>query len=82
MAPSLIHDPIRKLPLWQDGYARGIDTGLVVALSAITAERAHQERLGSADDAGSEAARVYADGALLAVARVLAARFRTHQETR
>jgi hypothetical protein len=76
MAPSLIHEPIRKLPLWQDGFARGLDVGLVIALSAITSERAHQEQLGDRDDAGSPAARVYADGVLSSVARVLAGRFR------
>jgi hypothetical protein len=76
MTPSLIHEPIRKLPLWQDGFARGRDLGLVIALAAITAERTHQELLGAQQDAGSPACRVYADGALLAVAKAVARRFR------
>jgi hypothetical protein len=76
MTPSLIHETIAKLPIYQDGFARGRDVGLAIALTAITAERAHQERLGSQPDhPGSPACRVYADGALHAVAKVLAARF-------
>jgi len=76
MTPSLIHEPIAKLALWQDGYARGRDVGLAIALAALTAERAHQERLARHPDSGSQACRVYADGVLLAVAKVMARRFR------
>ena len=73
---SNLSPEIRALPIYQSGYLAGVDVGLFVALTAVNAERLHQERLGSADDAGSPACRVYADGALLAVARVLAGRFR------
>jgi hypothetical protein len=44
------------------------------SLSAITLERVHQQRL--ADGASYQARYVYADGALLAVARMVAHRFR------
>jgi hypothetical protein len=37
MAPSLIHEPIRKLPLWQEGFARGQQLGLRIALEVIVA---------------------------------------------
>jgi hypothetical protein len=76
MAPNLNPD-IAALPLYQLGFAAGVDVGLVIALSAITSERKHQERLDDRDDSGSPAARVYADGALSSVARVLGARFRS-----
>jgi hypothetical protein len=41
MATSLIHDPIRKLPIWQDGFARGQDVGLAIATTTLTAEHGH-----------------------------------------
>jgi hypothetical protein len=44
MSPSLIHDPIRKLPLWQDGFAHGQYLGLRIALETILAEQANQEQ--------------------------------------
>jgi len=72
MAHILAHDPIRVLPIYRDGFNAGQDLGLRIALDAITAERIRQERL----DSGSQACRVYAEGALLAVAKVVAARFR------
>jgi hypothetical protein len=45
MAPSLIHEPIRKLPLWQDGFTHGQHLGLRMALETILAERANQEQI-------------------------------------
>jgi hypothetical protein len=73
--PSLIHQPIRALPLWQDGFAHGQDTGLRLALDALTAERGHQEQL-AAQHPESRQSYVYADGVLLAVAKAVARRFR------
>jgi hypothetical protein len=63
---------IRVLPLYRDGFRAGQDTGLRIALDALTAERGRQAET----HPGSPACRVYADGALLAVSRALAARFR------
>jgi hypothetical protein len=74
--PSNLQPEIRSLPLYIDGVAHGTDIGLAIALAVITSERAYQERL----TAGPQACRVYADGALSSVARVLARRFR--EETR
>jgi hypothetical protein len=76
MAHILAHDPARKLLLHRDGFSAGRDVGLAIALAAITAERADQERLARHPDSGSHTCRVYADGALLAVAKVVARRFR------
>jgi hypothetical protein len=77
MTPSLIHEPIRKLPLWQDGFTHGQALGLRIALDALTAERIHQDRLADDPDARSSAAcRAYADRRLLAVMRVIAGSFR------
>jgi hypothetical protein len=75
MTQNSTHD-VRRLPIYRDGLAAGTDIGLRIALDALTNERARQERLGSSPDSGSPACRVYADGCLLAVARVLAGRFR------
>jgi hypothetical protein len=76
MPPSLIHEPIAKLALWQDGFARGLDVGHAIALAALTAERGRQEQM-AADRVKRERGRyVYAEGVLLAVSKTLAARFR------
>jgi hypothetical protein len=65
----------RELPIYQDGVAVGTLIGVRLALDAIDAERVRltTER----PDSGSSACRAYADGRLVAVARVLAGRFRT-----
>jgi hypothetical protein len=76
MPNSLTYDPIRALPIYRAGFAAGQDVGLRLALNAITAERGHQERLATHPDAGSPACRVYANGVLLGVAKVMARRFR------
>jgi hypothetical protein len=73
---NTISPEIRRLPIYLDGLTAGTDLGLVIALNAITAERIHQERIGTEPDAGSPACRMYADGALHSVAKVLARRFR------
>jgi hypothetical protein len=66
------HD-IRRLPIYIDGFNAGRDTGLAIAMHAITRERVHQQQL--ADRASEQGRYVYADGALHAVAKVLARRF-------
>jgi hypothetical protein len=67
---------IAALPIYQDSVQHGTDIGLRLALDAITAERGHQERLGSQPDhPGSPACRVYANGVLLTVSKTIAARF-------
>jgi hypothetical protein len=76
MAHTLAHDSARELRIYIDGFHAGCDIGLAIALAAITAEHAHQERVARHPDSGSPACRVYADGVLLAVARVVGARFR------
>jgi len=74
--PTNLSPEIRSLPLYLAGFSAGQDVGLAIALHAVTSERAWQERL----TAGPDACRVYADGALSSVAKVLARRFR--EETR
>jgi 3-deoxy-D-arabino-heptulosonate 7-phosphate (DAHP) synthase len=56
MAPSLIHEPIARLPIYQDGFRRGTDLGLRIALDALTAEQARQEQLATKRRAGSQVA--------------------------
>jgi hypothetical protein len=76
MSPSLIHEPIAKLPIYRLGFTRGRAVGLAIALAALTAERGRQEQM-AADRVKRERGRyVYAEGVLLAVSKTLAARFR------
>jgi hypothetical protein len=77
MSPSLIHEPIAKLALWQDGYARGRDVGLAIALAALTAERGRQETMAAYRVKRERGRYVYAEGVLLAVSRVVASRFQS-----
>jgi hypothetical protein len=75
MTDNITND-IRALPIYRDGVQHGTDIGLAIALDAITAERGHQERLGSQQGhPGSPACRVYANGVLLTVSKAIAARF-------
>jgi hypothetical protein len=76
MSTSLRHDPVQDLPIYRDGFHAGRDVGLAIALAAITAEGAHRERLATHPDSGSHTCRVYAEGVLLTVTRVVAFRFR------
>jgi hypothetical protein len=77
MAPSLIHEPIRKLPLWQDGFAHGQATGLRIALETILAEQAHQEQTAERRGGSPLAYRhMFAASVLLDVSKVIGARFR------
>jgi hypothetical protein len=73
--PSLIHEPIRKLPLCQDGFAHGQDVGLRLALDALTAERGRQEQH-AIQHPESSLTYVYAAGCLLDVSKVIAGTFR------
>jgi hypothetical protein len=75
--PSLIQEPIRKLPLWQDGYARGRDVGLAIALAALTAERGRQETMAAHRVKRERGRYVYAEGVLLYVSKAIASRFQS-----
>lgn len=44
MPPSLIHEPIAKLPIYQDGFRRGTDLGLRIALDLVVAAGYDQEQ--------------------------------------
>jgi len=77
MAPSLIHQPIAALPLYQLGFSRGRDVGLRLALDALTAERGRQETMAAYRVKRERGRYVYAEGVLLAVSRVVASRFQS-----
>ena len=74
---NITHD-IRELPIYRDAFNAGVDVGLAYALTALTTERRRQHQLGANTDSGSLTAAVIAnaDGALLAVTKVVARRFR------
>jgi hypothetical protein len=76
--PHIITHNIASLPLYQDGFAAGQDTGLRLALDQLTQERLRQERLLARLWPGSiKATRIaYCDGVLLSVSKAIAARFR------
>jgi hypothetical protein len=77
MTPSLIHEPIRKLPQWQDGFAHGQHLGLRIALETILAEQANQEQTAQRRGGTPLAYRhMFAAYVLLDVSKVVAARFR------
>jgi hypothetical protein len=67
--------PIRKLPIYQLGFARGQDVGLRLALDQMTAERGRQEQLATQHPEASTT-YVYAVGCLLDVSKTLAGQFR------
>jgi hypothetical protein len=77
--PHIITLNIASLPLYQDGFAVGRDTGLRLALDQpdsrtnLTGPTATNQESGS-----STACRAYADGRLLAGMRVIANRFLGH----
>jgi hypothetical protein len=78
VAHVLAHDP-RHLPGYLGGMSLGVLTGLRLALEAHTRERIHQERLVAAhpDSKSTAAAPIaYADAALVATMKVIAARLR------
>jgi hypothetical protein len=77
MAHIITHN-IASLPLYQDGFAVGRDTGLRLALDQLTAERIRQERLATKRRAGSQVAsrHTFAAGILLDVTKTVARRFR------
>jgi hypothetical protein len=78
MAQSLL-PAWRELPIYRDGLDIGVLIGVRLALDAVDAERVRQQQLTAADPdskSPTAACRAYADGRLLAVAKVIAARFR------
>jgi hypothetical protein len=76
----LANSPIRQLPIYRDGYAAGVDVGLVYALNLIVAEMARQESAaivaGLTDPRQDAHTFEYAAGRLGAVARIVGAAFR------
>jgi hypothetical protein len=77
MPPSLIHEPIRKLPLWQDGFTHGQHLGLRIALETILAEQANQEQTAERRGGTPLAYRhMFAAYVLRDVSKVIGARFR------
>jgi hypothetical protein len=75
--PDTTHN-IRQLPLYQLGFHDGQDTGLRIALDAITHERIRQTHMQATHDAASPAAarHEYAAARLVDVSKVIGARFR------
>jgi hypothetical protein len=53
--PDTTHN-IRALPIYVEGFNAGQDTGLRIALDAITAERIRQTHMQATHDAASPAA--------------------------
>ncbi len=82
MAHIITHN-IASLPLYQDGFAVGRDTGLRLALDQLTQERLRQERLlAHCWPSSTKAARIsYAEASLREVSKTVAGIFRTHEET-
>jgi hypothetical protein len=72
---------IRQLPIYQDGYRTGLDTGLRLALDQLTRERKRQEAmLARGYPSSIRFARIsYADAILIEVSKQVAGIFR--QET-
>jgi hypothetical protein len=77
MTPNLNPD-IAALPLYQLGFHDGQDTGLRIALDAITQERIRQTHMQATHDTASPAAarHEYAAARLVDVSKVIGARFR------
>jgi hypothetical protein len=76
--PHIITHNIASLPICRDGFTVGRDTGLRLALDAITQERIRQTHIQAAHDAASPAAarHEYAAARLVDVSKVIGARFR------
>jgi hypothetical protein len=83
MAHIITHN-LASLPIYQDGFAVGRDTGLRLALDQLTQERLRQERLlARVYPTSTKAARIsYAEASLREVSKQVAGIFRTHEETR
>jgi hypothetical protein len=75
MSPSLIHEPIARLPIYADGFRRGTDLGLRIALDVVVGAGYDQEQRGNRTSPPTPA-NAYAASVLRAVADRLAARFR------
>lgn len=67
---------VTALPIYRQGFGAGVDVGLRLALDALTLERIYQEQLATDPDSRSAACREYTNARLLAVAKVIADRFR------
>jgi hypothetical protein len=67
---------IRQLPIYRAGLSAGQDIGLRIALDALTAERIRQTLAAANRSERERGPYQFADAALVAVARVLAGRFR------
>jgi hypothetical protein len=69
---------IRQLPIYVEGFHAGQDTGLRIALDAITQERIRQTHMQATHDAASPAAarHEYAAARRVDVSKVIGARFR------
>jgi hypothetical protein len=75
MAPSLIYEPIAKLPIYQDGFRRGTDLGLRLALDAIVAAGYVQEQRADRTSPPTPA-NAHCAAVVRVVADQVAARFR------
>jgi hypothetical protein len=81
MAPNLEHI-IRAMPGFTAGVAHGTDIGLVIALGYLTAEMTREDARAAVAKAtthpssGETKIHAYAAGRLMAVAVIVAARFR------
>jgi hypothetical protein len=75
--PDTTHN-VRQLPIYVEGFNAGQDTGLRIALDAITQERIRQTHMQSTHDAASPAAarHEYTAARLVDVSKVIGARFR------
>jgi hypothetical protein len=79
---SNLPPPVRRLPIYLAGFAVGQDIGLRLALDAICAELTREdERTGVAEATAHPSSsetkiHAYAAGRLMAVAVIVAARFR------
>jgi hypothetical protein len=74
MPPSLIHELIAKLPIYRDGFRRGTDLGLRIALDVIVAAGYDQEQRANRTMPPTPA-NAHAASVLRAVADQIAARF-------
>jgi hypothetical protein len=82
VASSSTYDALtREHPAYRAGWNDGRDTGLVIAMNIITMERGRLHQVlttGSPSQRPLDASRIsYAEGRLYAVARILAAMFRS-----
>ncbi len=82
MTPIITHN-LASLPLYQDGFTVGRDTGLRLALDQLTQERIRQERMLARcwPNSATYARISYAEASLREVSKTVVGIFRTHEET-